>query len=119
MRKRILVVDDEEAVRNLMKRHLEGAGYEVVLAADGQAALEMFKKSSPHLVVLDLFMPGLSGLDVLLHLKRGHPHLPVVIVTSNQDEVVALSALKMGAFDYVMKPFDWDYLKMTIQAKLL
>lgn len=118
-KKRILVVDDDDQIGRLLKRYLESEGYETVVASSGQEALDQSEKQPIDLVILDVFMPGLTGLDVLLQLKRKYPQLPVLMLTSNQDEVIAISAFKLGAYDYVMKPFDWSYLKLAIQSRII
>ncbi len=119
VKKRILVVDDEAPVREVLRRFLEQNGYEAVTAESGEAALQRCRTEPVDLMLLDMNMPGLTGLDVLVQLQRIKPSLPVVMLTGNQNDVMAVSSLKLGAYDYVMKPPDFEYLKLTIQSKLI
>lgn len=116
---RLLVVDDEEGIRKYLKRLLEPEGYEVLLAATGEEAVQQFKEQPVDLALLDMHMPGVNGLDVLKLLKQMAPQLSVVMVTGNQDEGLALAAMKLGAFDYVTKPISKEQLFLTLQSKLL
>lgn len=117
--KRVLVVDDEEPIRQLMRRFLEPEGYDVLTAENGELALQLCETQRIDLIILDLAMPGLSGVEVLKRVRQRYPSLPVIILTVNQDEVTALETFQLGAIDYVMKPFKGDQLKLAIRAKLL
>ena len=105
---RVLVVDDEEAVRNLLQRILEGAGYQVTTAADGQEALYKVSLGEAEIVLMDIKMPGMSGMEVLSKLSAESPDTCVIMVTSVVDTETAVEAMKLGSYDYILKPFDRD-----------
>ncbi len=100
----VLIVDDEEAVRRVFRRVLEKAGWSVLEAANGYAGLAMCREHQPGLVLLDLRMPELDGLDVLTQLVAEHPETPVVMVTGQGTMADAVEALRRGAWDFVSKP---------------
>lgn len=117
---RILVVDDQRMTRELMRRRLEAAGFEVVTAERGLDALNLIRESPCDLVVLDVIMPGLSGLEVLQRLRTRHAqsHLPVIMVTARDAAENVVEALNLGANDYVAKPVDFDILLARIRTHL-
>ncbi len=102
----ILVVDDEETVRILIQRVLQAAGYDVVTASNGEEALSLIADGSIDVVLLDIKMPGLSGIDVLSKISTDWPDLCVMMVTAISDVQTAVKAMKLGAYDYITKPFD-------------
>ncbi len=110
MKPRILVVDDEPAIRDTMRMILEYEGYEVLLAASGQDGLTMAERDSPDLVFLDIKMPGLDGLEVLSRLRGTNETLPVVIVSAHGTAATALEAGRLGAFRFIEKPLSKDYV---------
>ena len=114
---RILVVDDEYLVLELIRRSLEQANYEVTLAADGSAALQLFHKVQPHLVVLDLMMPGMSGWEVCSRL-RAFSTVPIIMLTALTAQEDIIKGLNAGADDYVVKPFQGKELLARVQAVL-
>jgi DNA-binding response OmpR family regulator len=101
---RVLVVDDEPAIRDIVRRYLAAEGYEVAEAADGREALERVRSFAPDLVVLDVLMPGMDGLEVLRRL-RATSDVFVILLTAKVEEVDKLVGLAVGADDYVTKPF--------------
>ena len=103
---RILIVDDEESVRIALEDLLADAGHEVRTAEHVPGALAMLETFTPDLILSDVRMPLVSGLELLAMLRRDHPQLPVVLLTAHGDERTAVQALKAGAWDYVPKPFD-------------
>jgi len=103
---RVLVVDDEEIIRKLLQRTLEAAHYDVVPAASGEEALNKVSQLDFRVVLLDITMPGMSGIEVLQQLTANWPETPVVMVTALADAQTAVEAMKMGAYDYIVKPFD-------------
>jgi len=107
----ILVVDDEEAVRNLLQRILEEVGYAVTTAANGQEALYKLSLGEAKVMLLDMKMPGMSGIEVLHKLADDWPNYCVIMVTAVNDLQTAVEALKLGAYDYITKPFDRDDVK--------
>jgi CheY-like chemotaxis protein len=116
---RVLVVDDEPHVRGLLQEVLRELGYVVKDVAGGAEALDVVATFEPDLVLLDLKMPGMSGIEVLEHLRREHRKLPVVILSGNQDVGLAQRTLGNGAFDYLQKPFDIAVLARVVAAAIV
>ena len=114
---RILVVDDDPTVGEVVARYLEHAGYAVTVVADGQVALDKALADPPDLVVLDLMLPGLDGLEVFRRLRARFP-VPVVMLTALGDESDRLVGLELGADDYVTKPFSPRELVLRVQSVL-
>ena len=115
--KTILVVDDEARIAQLARDYLEHAGFEVFIASDGPAALTAVRQRRPDLVVLDLGLPGLDGLDVTRELRRGST-IPIVMLTARDDELDKLLGLELGADDYLTKPFSPRELVARVRAVL-
>lgn len=113
-----LVVDDEPDMRWLLAGLLRDHGFEVVEAEDGRAALEQIAREAPDVVLLDLRMPGLAGIQVLEQAKAVDPHMPVVIVTAYGDLGSAVWAVRLGASDFLSKPFHNDEILLTIKRAL-
>ena len=113
-RKRVLVVDDELGVRESV-RILLSEGYEVATVASGDLALEAIQRERPHLVLLDIIMPGMDGMELLERVRVSDPGLPVVILTATKTVKTAVAAMKLGAFDYLQKPFDVDELRLIVE----
>jgi CheY-like chemotaxis protein len=116
----ILVVDDLPANRDLLSRRLERSGFRVVCAGSGQEALDVLRRSDVDLVLLDIMMPGMTGLDVLrgVRLGRSAASLPVIMVTARTESEDVVEALALGANDYVTKPVDYPVALARIQAHL-
>ncbi|HXK09564.1 MAG TPA: protein kinase [Vicinamibacteria bacterium] len=116
----ILVVDDLPANRDLMSRRLERSGFRVLTAASGPEALELIRRSPVDLVLLDIMMPGMTGLDVLRAVRstRATATLPVIMVTAKTDSEDVVEALSLGANDYVTKPVDYPVALARIRAHL-
>src|SRR3972149_7340120 len=104
MTQKILVVEDELDIIKLVRAYLEKAGYAVVTATAGQEALSVFRHERPNLVILDLNLPGMDGLDVCRALRR-QSDVPIIMLTARLDETDRLIGLEMGADDYIVKPF--------------
>src|SRR6185295_134773 len=102
---RILIVEDEPAMVAGLRDNFEYEGYEVISAADGVAGLELALNDNPDLVVLDVMMPRLSGLDVCKQLKTKKPSLQIIMLTARGQEIDKVVGLELGADDYVTKPF--------------
>jgi two-component system, OmpR family, alkaline phosphatase synthesis response regulator PhoP len=115
--KTILVVDDEPKIAALARDYLEHAGYTVAVASDGRAALDAVRRSRPDLVVLDLGLPEVDGLDVTREIRRDST-LPIVMLTARDDEVDKLLGLELGADDYLTKPFSPRELVARVKAVL-
>jgi len=117
MAQKILVVDDEQKMVKLVRAYLEGAGYKVVAAFDGQQALTLFRHEQPDLVVLDLMLPEIDGLDVARTIRRSSD-TPIIMLTARADETDRLVGLELGADDYVVKPFSPRELVARVRAVL-
>lgn len=117
-RLRVLVVDDEESVRHLLQRILEGAGYTVDTAADGQEALVKISELEIAAVLLDIKMPGMSGMEVLKQITNNWPETSVIMVTAVGDAQTAIEAMKLGAYDYIIKPFNHNDLVLKLRRAI-
>ena len=115
--KRILIVDDEETVRDLLQRILEKVGYDVITAVNGQEALDKVSQCNVNLVLLDMKMPGLDGFQVLDGIRQ-RSNIPVIMLSGMRDETIKIDSLGLGADDYIVKPFSAGELLARIQAKL-
>ena len=115
MSARILVVDDEEIVIRSCLRILEGNGYEIDVAHDGHDALRKIESNTYDVMILDIMMPNLGGLEVLRRVKETHPDIDVIMITGLSQIDTAVQAMKLGAFDYISKPFEPDELKLVVQ----
>ena len=113
-----LVVDDDPTVGDVVEAYLRRAGFEVNRAADGSAALALAASTAPDVVVLDLMLPGIGGLEVCRRLRRDHPRVPVVMLTALGEEEDRILGLEVGADDYVTKPFSPRELVLRVQAVL-
>jgi two-component system nitrogen regulation response regulator GlnG len=112
---KILVVDDEVKVCEFLVRIMVAYGYDAITSNHGKDALAKVWKEDPDIVLLDIKMPGMNGIDVLKCLKKSDPLLPVIIVTANDDIDTAVQAIKIGAYDYVTKPLNAEKIKIVIE----
>jgi DNA-binding response OmpR family regulator len=117
MAKKILIVEDEKKLVTLLKAYLEQAGFAVVAASDGQQALTMFRYEKPALVLLDLNLPGMDGLDVCRALRK-ESAVPIIMVTARVEETDRLIGLELGADDYISKPFSPREVVARVRAVL-
>ena len=115
---KVLIVDDEAEVRRLLQEFLSLRGYDVVLAGSGMEALEAVEGQKPDLVLLDVAMPEMDGVETLGRIVALEPALPVIMVTANTDISVTSKLLAMGAVDYIPKPFDLEYLDQAVSIQL-
>lgn len=118
MRRRLLLVEDDPTLRQALTFNLTREGYEVTSAADGEAALEAARSDRLDLVLLDVMLPGMSGVEVLRVLRREGITTPVIILSAKGDEIDRVVGLKIGADDYVAKPFSRPELLARIEAVL-
>jgi len=116
-RQRILIVEDEGSLADSVRYNLEREGYAVTVAADGRRALERFREESPSLVILDLMLPEVSGLDVCRSIRAGSD-VPIIMVTAKDSEADKVAGLELGADDYVTKPFSVRELVSRVRALL-
>lgn len=113
--RRILIVEDDDGHRHTLARHLGRSGWDVAVAETGERALGTFSGVAPHLILTDIRMPGMSGLDLLDRLRERHVSLPVIVMTAYGDMQAAIDAMKKGAYDYLVKPLDLDRLDQVLQ----
>jgi DNA-binding NtrC family response regulator len=114
----VLIVDDEQSIRDILHRKLQSHGYDCVIAVDGKEALWKAFMQDFDLVLMDIKMPGMSGLEVLPKIVTDHPDTSVVMLTAVSDIQTAVEAMKLGAYDYLTKPFDMDDLIMKVARAL-
>ncbi|HJZ61169.1 MAG TPA: response regulator transcription factor [Miltoncostaeaceae bacterium] len=114
----ILVVDDERSIRRLLRMYLVDAGYTVAEASDGESALGEVRSGGIDLVLLDLMLPGMDGIEVCRRLREARPTVPVIMLTARDDEASRVSGLEFGADDYVVKPFAPRELVARVRAVL-
>lgn len=117
MAKKILVVDDEAKIVDLVRLYLEKSGFEVVVAADGPGALDAFERERPDMMILDLNLPKVDGLDVCRAIRR-LSQVPIIMLTARDDDADKLVGLELGADDYVTKPFSPRELVARVRAVL-
>ena len=103
--KRILVVDDESLMRDFLQETLRRAGYEADVASNGEKALQRLNENSYEVILSDLKMPGMTGIELLKQVKTEHPDMRFIIMTAYGTVETAVEAMKFGAFDYILKPF--------------
>ena len=113
---KLLVVDDEAAMREVLDLRLTRAGFEVQLAADGAEAREQTEIFEPDIVLSDVVLPDTTGLELLEHLKKGEPERPVILMTGYGTVDTAVEAMKHGAYDFLTKPLDYRQLEKTLEA---
>lgn len=118
MKPRILVVDDEESIREFLQIMLKKEGYEISLAEDGQKAIETLQKKTFDMVISDLQMPHVTGMELLKHVKDNYPDLVFMMITAFGTTENAVEAMKMGAYDYLTKPFKLDEVRLVVQNAL-
>ncbi|MFO7555568.1 MAG: response regulator [Desulfobacterales bacterium] len=115
---KILVVDDEKVIRNGCREVLTQEGYETILAENGELGLKMIEKAHFDVILLDLMMPGLSGFDVLSHVKALHPDTSIIVITGYATIENSIEAMKKGAFDFIPKPFSPDQLRVVVSKAI-
>jgi len=117
MKKRVLLIDDEARVRTSLKAVLEPT-YGTIQAADAQEGLELFRKEAPHLILLDVILPGTDGLSILQTIRAESRTAPVIMLTGTKSVKTAVDAMKFGAVDYLSKPFDVEELRIVVERAL-
>jgi len=115
---KVLVVDDEPEAVELLVEFLSSKGYEVLTATSGEEALRRVREDRPHLVLLDIRMPKMSGLEVLQRIREIDAEMGIIMVTAVNEEDVGRQALELGAFDYIVKPLDLKYLERSLWYKI-
>lgn len=115
---RILVVDDEPQTCELLKAFLQIRGYTVMTASTGAEALTVLEETQPHLILLDIMMPGMDGLETLRRIRERDRAVGIIMITAAHEEDIAREAVRRGAYDYITKPIDFSYLELSILTKL-
>jgi DNA-binding response OmpR family regulator len=118
MPKKILIIDDEPELLKSISVRLKASGYKVLSACDGVSGINKFKEEPPDLVILDIMMPGLSGLDTLKELKQLKFGVPVIMLTAYGTPQSAIEALRLGAYDHLSKPFNTQTLLEMIKKAI-
>ncbi len=119
MAKQILVVDDEERIRQSLNGILKDEGYEVVESKDGAQALKQLESDPPDLVLLDIWMPGMDGMEVLERMKGQVPNLPVIMISGHGNIELAVKAVKLGAYDFIEKPLSLEKVLLAVNNALV
>ena len=114
----ILVADDDPYIQESLQDRLETLGYQVSLAADGQQALDRLERQGPQLILLDIEMPGIKGLDVLKEIRRRELDIPVIMITAYGSIDLAVQAMKEGAYDFIPKPFDPGHVALVVEKAM-
>src|SRR5512133_2218464 len=114
----ILLIDDDDSLRRVTEFTLQEAGHRVLCAASGEEGLQRFAGEEPEIVITDIQMPGLSGYDVLRQVKAQKPETIVIVITAFASIEKAVDAMKLGAFDYLTKPFSRDQLRLCVERAI-
>lgn len=115
MKGKLLVIDDELSMREVLSIMLAKENYEVLTAADGEEGIRLVREAQPRVVLVDIRLPGMDGLQVLSEIRKIDPQIPVIMVTAISDLKVAQEAEKKGAFGYIVKPFTIREIKSVLQ----
>ena len=115
---RVLVVDDDPNTVGLLQEFLRAKGYEVFTAGGGVEALRKVTEERPHVILLDIKMPAMDGLEVLRRLRETNREVGVIMITAVDEQEIAKEAMALGAFDYIVKPLDLDYLERSLWYKI-
>lgn len=114
-KQKVLIIDDEESVCDILKKLFVREGYKALSETDPKTALEVFKKEKPDCVLLDIKMPGKDGLELLREIKAIEENTGIIIITGYGTLENAIESVKLGAFDYITKPFDLEYIKDLVE----
>lgn len=116
---RILIIDDEEDITEFLSTFFELKGYYPEVAHSGQEGLDKLKTFNPHIILLDVRMPKMDGIETLREIRKVDPDVGVIMVTAVQEVSIGREALKLGAADFVTKPIDLEYLETSIMVKII
>ena len=117
-KRKILVIDDEKLIQWSLEQELSRDGYEVFSASTGEAGLQLFDRESPDLTIVDIRLPGADGIEILEKIKAQDKEHPIIMITAFGDVGTAVRAMKLGAFDYLTKPFDLEEVKLVVGKAL-
>ncbi|MBU1864359.1 MAG: response regulator [Candidatus Omnitrophica bacterium] len=115
---KILIVDDELEICAFLKEFFSERNYDVVTASSGKEAIQLVNRENPHVLLLDIKMPGIDGLEVLKAVKQYHPNLKVIMVTAVETSDKMAEAFKLGADNYITKPLSLEYLERDVKEKI-
>ena len=115
----VLVVDDEAQIRKMLIKFLNRNGYTAHEAEGGAQGLSLVRTLKPQVILLDISMPGMDGIETLKRLRQEQPESTIIMISGHADRETALQALDLGAHDFIEKPLDFDYLKRTLLVKML
>lgn len=115
---RILVVDDDLNICNLLNEFLINLGYDVRVTKDGISAIETFRQFSPHIILLDVILPDMNGVEILRKIREYDKHVRISMISGMHDLRVAKDAIQLGAVDYISKPFELDYIEEYIKGEV-
>lgn len=118
MRGKVLIIDDEELIRSSIKQHLEKDGHDVFTASTGEEGVSMYRIELPDIILLDLQMPGISGIETLKLIKEINKDAVIIIISAHGDIETAVSAIKLGAYEFVEKPFDLSMISILVKNAL-
>ncbi len=118
IKQRILVVDDDHQIGELLYEFLDSKGFDVLYADNGTQGVDLLKRARPHIVLLDVKMKDVNGLEVLRRMVEIDPKVVVIMITALHENEVGRQALELGAVDFITKPIDLGYLAVSIEAKL-
>ncbi|WP_276318876.1 response regulator [Longirhabdus pacifica] len=116
--KKVLIVDDQAGIRVLLYEVLSNEGYQAFVAANGKEAMQMIEKSKPHLMLLDMKIPGMNGLEILKHTKQKDPNIKVIMMTAYGEIEFVNQAMEEGACMHFTKPFDIDELRKAVKQHM-
>lgn len=116
---RVLVVDDDPFIRDVLRRFLDEKGFDIATAIDGNQALKAIATYDPDVVLLDIHMPTMDGMECLQSIAESGAERGVIMISGDSDRGLARKSLDMGAADYICKPFDLDYLETSLMVKLV
>jgi DNA-binding response OmpR family regulator len=117
-RGKVLVIDDEPSIVDLFTDYLNGQGFDVISAGGGEEGLDRLRLDNPNIVLLDMRMPGMDGLETLRRIRKVNRAVPVLMVSGNDDLAAAKTAIALGAYDYTLKPVDFNYLGRALDKML-
>ena len=116
---KILVVDDDVEICNALQEFLRLKEYAVETALDGPTAINKIEEFNPHIVLLDIIIPGIGGVDVLKKIRDINPQVGIIMITAVYDEEIAKLSIKLGAYDYLTKPLDLNHLEIVLMVKMI
>jgi DNA-binding NarL/FixJ family response regulator len=116
-KKKVLIVEDERDIRELIHLYLDHHHYQVLVAENGQQALQLFKQENPDLILLDILLPGINGIEVCQEIRK-HSDIPIIFLSCKSDSEDVIEGLEMGGDDYITKPFEFNILIARVKANL-